>query len=554
MPEEPQSVSALDLLNKRNTVSALDLLKKKEPSVPSLEGSQPPLKPSGESGYSPSLTISFEDFEVKNPIDNTAVDISTIDISKYNKQYKPRTSETTFPKMEEIPELSKKDGVTPYVKDVFTSNPKKGGTNKPIIEEAEVKKVAEVAKSIDNEEDYSMFTQAMSYLDQVSNSLAGEASETKDQVIEGIKDITKSTSEELAKYYGFAKRLAVKQGLSNQDVGLDSVPDFIPVGTSESIEHEITPSDTLPSITQTFTSTPDHFWRAQANVDLKGVKKASDIEHTLFNYRNEFDGNNGFTYGTLPANGNENAPEKLDGLSGVAHFFIRDGRPKWAKDIWEATNKDLKRESDWFKKGGPSEELGYSVSNFNRLKPMEYVPVFRKTGEGAGSNLRVVYKKKEDVTENDYVTQNLEQMKYGDIAWGNRTQDEQYDDINVVADKKGNPIPSLPILAGEVDGKHVAGEDLYSRFSGSALVFLLESDGKTVANDYSGSIKNIKLEAERLAKKYKIPLDDIVLGFYDAGSYSAKPAANSKGKLDRRQWSDYNKKPESGSGIGIRNK
>lgn len=50
---------------------------------------------------SPSKTIGFADFEVENPIDTT-VDVSTIDISKYNKQYKPRTSETNFSKMEEM--------------------------------------------------------------------------------------------------------------------------------------------------------------------------------------------------------------------------------------------------------------------------------------------------------------------------------------------------------------------------------------------------------------------------------------------------------------------
>ena len=535
-------------------------------------------------------TIGFADFEVENPIDTT-VDVSTIDISKYNKQYKPRTSEINFSKMEEIPSNkeykprtseinfpkmeeipSMKNGITQNVRDVFT--PANTTTTKPIIKEEKIKKIAEVAKNIDNEEDYSMFTESLSYIDGLLNSTIAESDkfrlrgsaafeEIGDMILEKEEQL-KAKAKQEKKYYGnfisnipsYVNRVLIQYGFKDQVVDESSIVEFReverqtqPVDISQTNNETV--QDTIPTYTQIYAPVPDNFWRSVLNVDLKGNKKDSDIEHNLNVFRNVFDAANGFTYAPIPSNGNTEAPEKLEGVSGVAHFFIRDGRPKEFKDVYDATNEDFKKESEWFKKGGYSTELGYNTSNFKKLKNDQYVPVFNKTESG---DLRISYKKKGDVTENDYVTQNLDQYKYGEIDWVKRTTDKQYGkDIQVLSTKEGKPIPNLPVLDGETaDGKFVKGQELYSRFSGSATVFLFEKDGKLIADDFSGSANNIKAEAERLSKDYDVPLKDITLAFYDAGSYSAKPAENSNGVLDRRQWVDYNVKLESGSGIGFK--
>ena len=300
---------------------------------------------------------------------------------------------------------------------------------------------------------------------------------------------------------------------------------------------ETTVADTIATDTYIGQYSTDSHWKSIVQTDAKG------IERKLINYRNEFDGGNGHTYATIPANNNENAPTSLQGVEGVAHFFIMDNRPKWVKDIWESTNEDLKKESDWFKNS--------SISNLRKLKDDQYVPVFKKLD---GNRLRVKYKQKKNITDEDYVTQDLVQYNYGDIDWDKKpiANTKQFgDDIPVVQTKKGKPIDSLPALEGYMDGKYVEGKKLYSRFSGSTVVFLFESNGRTVADDYSGSINNIQLEAKRLSEKYNVPIDDITLGLYDAGSYSAKPAKDSNGYLNRPQWSGYNTKGESGSGIGI---
>jgi hypothetical protein len=482
-----------------------------------------------------------------------------------NKEYKPRTSEINFPKMDEIPPIKN-------VRDVFT--PTNTTTTKPIVKEAEIKKIAEVAKSIDNEEDYSMFFQALDYINQVSNSLSGEVGKAKAQGESAIKEVVKtitdytysaqdkaSSNAKIGANFiwnipSYTNRVLTKWGVIDQVVDESSIVEFRDVERStqpiDSLQTNTeTVQDTIATNTQIFRPVRDNFWRSSANVDLKDNKKDSDIEYNLNVFRNVFDAANGFTYAPIPSNGNTNAPSKLEGISGVAHFFIRDGRPKKFKDVWDATNEDLKKESEWFKKGGYSDKDGYDISNFKKLKDDQYVPVFKKTDNG---DLRVSYKKKGDVTENDYVTQNLKQYKYGEIDWKKTTTDKQYvDEIKVLSTTKGKPIPSLPVLGGKTaDGKVVKGQELYSRFSGSATVFLFEKDGKLIADDFSGSANNIKSEAERLSKQYDVPLKDITLAFYDAGSYSAKPAQDSKGILNREQWSDYNVKLESGSGIGFK--
>jgi hypothetical protein len=494
-----------------------------------------------------------------------------------NKEYKPRTSETNFPKMEEIPSM--KDGITQNVRDVFT--PANTTTTKPIIKEEKIKKISEVAKNIDNEEDYSMFTESLSYIDGLLNSTIAESDKFRlrgSAAFEEISDMILEKGEQLKakakqekKYYGnlisqareidfedipsYVNRVITKYGVKDQVVAESSILPFRDVERStqpidvSQINTE-TVQDTIATKTQIYASVPDNFWRSMLNVDLKGNPKDSDIEYNLNVFRNVFDAANGFTYAPIPAKGNTEAPEKLEGISGAVHFFIRDGRPKRFKDIYDATNEDLKKESVWFKAGGYSTELGYNTSNFKKLKNDQYVPVFKKTESG---DLRVSYKKKGDVTENDYVTQNLDQYKYGEIDWVKKTTDKQYKKINVLSTKEGKPIPNLPVLDGETaDGKFVKGEDLYSRFSGSATVFLFEKDGKLIADDFSGSTNNIKAEAERISKDYDVPLNAITLGFYDSGSYSAKPAENSDGVLDRRQFYDYNIKLESGSGFGFK--
>ena len=279
----------------------------------------------------------------------------------------------------------------------------------------------------------------------------------------------------------------------------------------------------------------------------------------LSSHRNQFNAEEGFIYNTIPAKGNTNAPEELPENLGIAHFFIMDAidddsRKEGQKDVYSATNEELRTQSNRYKQG----------RDYRRKKGDDYVPVFTKINKNkipynydkdGVHKLKVQYKKKEDITKEDNVVQNLVQYKLSDIDWDKEVKDidikgrsKQYtDDIRVIATTDGKPIPSLPVYVGGDKNRN-----RYGRFAGAGVVFLFEKDEVIYADDYSGSINNIKKEIQRLKDDYKLTDNELTLGFYDAGSYTAKPAADPKtGIINRNQFSDFNNKEESGSGIAI---
>ena len=251
-------------------------------------------------------------------------------------------------------------------------------------------------------------------------------------------------------------------------------------------------------------------------------------------HRNQFSTDNGFTYKAVPSKGNTNAPETLEGVGAVAHFFIMDDRPEWAQDVYSATPENLKKQSNWYKKR----------SDFTKVPDEGFVPVFNKTDS---ETLNITYKKKSDLSENDNVVQGLKQYKASDINW-----DSEVDNGGLGGFKAGGGIKLLTTKGGEkISSMPFIKKDTYSRFSGSAPVILFEAaNGKTYARDFSGSINSIKDEVNSISKKYNISKDNITLGFYDAGSFSAKPAGKD-GKIDRSQWSGFNPKSFAGSGVAI---
>ena len=56
----------------------------------------------------------------------------------------------------------------------------------------------------------------------------------------------------------------------------------------------------------------------------------------------------------------------------------------------------------------------------------------------------------------------------------------------------------------------------------------------------AGSINMIKETANEIMKKYKLKPEELIFGYHDVGSFSARPQANN-GKLDFNQWSGFNK-------------
>jgi len=271
-------------------------------------------------------------------------------------------------------------------------------------------------------------------------------------------------------------------------------------------------------------SKEEKFTEINSSQDSHWRSKKGDL---ISSHRNQFDATEGFIYNTVPSANNKNAPDKIQG-SAVAHFFIMDDRPDWAKDVWDADQKNIERQSKWFK----NQDMYKTQSEDN------WIPVFNKVG----NKLNVSYKKKDEIGVSDNVIQKLVQYKASDIDFSSKVGGSYDKGIFTLTTKDGKPIPSLPFI----------NKKSYSRFSGSAPVFLFETkEGKKIARDYSGSILSIEKEIEDISKKYNISKSEITLGFYDAGSFSAKPFGNEKGELKRNQWSGFNTKGFAGSGVAF---
>ena len=391
-----------------------------------------------------------------------------------------------------------------------------------------------------------------SYIDNVINNLkkvSNSIGDTYDNVTDTIGDLAVNAP-------SYLNRKAIQMGIVEAD--LEDDVEFKQVSVQEnkvtnlkSEDENVVKTDVPNIITG---GTKDHIVQDKHWKTLNNPASAP-----LSSHRNQFNAEEGFIYNTIPAKGNTNAPEELPENLGIAHFFIMDAidddsRKEGQKDVYSATNEELRTQSNRYKQG----------RDYRRKKGDDYVPVFTKINKNkipynydkdGVHKLKVQYKKKEDITKEDNVVQNLVQYKLSDIDWDKEVKDidikgrsKQYtDDIRVIATTDGKPIPSLPVYVGGDKNRN-----RYGRFAGAGVVFLFEKDEVIYADDYSGSINNIKKEIQRLKDDYKLTDNELTLGFYDAGSYTAKPAADPKtGIINRNQFSDFNNKEESGSGIAI---
>ena len=254
----------------------------------------------------------------------------------------------------------------------------------------------------------------------------------------------------------------------------------------------------------------------------------------LSQHSNYFNNEDGFVYNPIPTKGNRKAPKTVDGAA-TAHFFILDKRPTDFKDIYDADNKELQRQSEWFK----------NRSEFKKAPDSDFFPVFSKTDDGG---VRVTYKKKSEITKEDAVIQKLVQYKASDIdfskskpAGSQYSNIRGYKDYKVLVTKKGEGIQSVIFK----------NDSLYSKFSGAAGLFIAETpDGKRFIKDFSGSVKNMKDGLKSFAEITGVKEGDITISFYDAGSVTAKPAGKNS-KINRKDSRYFNTKSYSVSGLAF---
>jgi hypothetical protein len=292
----------------------------------------------------------------------------------------------------------------------------------------------------------------------------------------------------------WAKRAAVKQGLAKPD-------------ETEEVKSQV---------------------KYKSDVQNTGVSFLGEVKGDNSNYAtfyNKFDRNTGFAYIPIANVGKSDSKTEYNNVKGIAHFILDS----------DATD-DYKHpySQNYMKKQLNNQNIapGSTVED-------QFLPTREKTKDG---KVIVKYKKVSELEKDDYVMAPLRQYKFTDINWDGSTEAEGFK----------SSIKALPTKTGEQtyfifpSGKN--GKSSYGKYGGGSVVFL--ANGKNFAIDFAGSINDIKTMAEQIIKEEKIEPEDLIIGYHDLGSFSAKPKAVNN-KLKFNQWVGFNNESHTGGGLAF---
>lgn len=217
-------------------------------------------------------------------------------------------------------------------------------------------------------------------------------------------------------------------------------------------------------------------------------------------------------------------------VEGIAHFLIdvdisgpNKEQFKTTKGSVEALKKDktkwlpvYKKESD----GSVTVKYSQGIEEFNKLKKQGY---------------------------DDFA--NLRQIKVSDINWNSEKQPIGFgSNIRNLTDKSGK---DTFLLFRPTNNKKYKGKDAMGKFEGNSVVMLFrDKSGEPIIREFAGSLNSIIKELNEIKSTYKVTDNDITLGFYDAGSYSAKPEAKN-GVLKSSVYGGFNNQAISGAALAI---
>jgi hypothetical protein len=193
-----------------------------------------------------------------------------------------------------------------------------------------------------------------------------------------------------------------------------------------------------------------------------------------------------------------------------------------------------------------------------KLKPESYH--FSNQGEGWTTD--------DEVYKGFKILAPLRQYKYSDFNWNGKTEAMfVFNDKGKKVSSFNSSVASIPLKnsydvknpkTGEVVKSTSSqfifpsgsknGKSTYGKFGGGAVVFL--SPKKSFAIDFTGSIDEINSMAKSIIKDYGLSEDDLIMGFHDLGSFSAKPGAKNN-KISFSQWSGFNPEHFTGGGLAI---
>jgi hypothetical protein len=257
---------------------------------------------------------------------------------------------------------------------------------------------------------------------------------------------------------------------------------------------------------------------------------------SILMYRSQWFNDVGFEYLTGASNSTRDriGQATYANTVGVAHFYIMDN-----------TGGDLSRYTTDAKFSEAKRNFKSRIGTYD-VKPTDYVPVFKFMPRNeAGENVvKMRFKLASEITDEDNAITKLIQWKFGDIDFN--SQADLYKASNCLTTKSGDKAYSFTF------SKKAKGKDLYSRFSGSTVIFIFnDQKGNTIVREFTGSINSIKKEGESIMQQFQVKPEDLTIGAFDAGSFSAKPASKN-GVLKSDQWDGFNKvQPNAGSALII---
>lgn len=226
--------------------------------------------------------------------------------------------------------------------------------------------------------------------------------------------------------------------------------------------------------------------------------------------------------------------------AGVAHFLMdADISPnqKKANVSYRTLSGDLVQSQypDIFLPYVPQSEEEY-IMQFKPKNDGEYLVRYKKLKD-TGLTL-------DDLRKGNYISKDGWDTRYPirsfdpeNIDWDNNTGTSftLRTPTLVTKDGKPTPIPSKK-------------SDLYSRYSGASVVFIIEKpNGKSVAKDVAGSVDTIREQYDQIKKEY--PGSKVTMLVHDAGSYSFKPVDYDG--LSQSSYVDFNTYNRGFSGAGL---
>ena len=202
--------------------------------------------------------------------------------------------------------------------------------------------------------------------------------------------------------------------------------------------------------------------------------------------------------------------------SQMAHYLL---------DMDLTTGYQHKNSKKWIE----DQKKGVPIVDGSTLKE-QWLPVYEKLPNG---NVKIHYKTNNELTPKDKIASPLRQYRFGDLDWKSDIKSTWNKSSSAIKTKTGYETNLIK------SGKNMGG---YGQFGGGSFVLISKNPntGEVVINELAGSLQDI---------------NEIVLGYYDVGSWSAKPQAKdhklgfkSYPKKNKNQWEVYQ---GEGTGAGL---